>query len=664
MNSDETMLAFISSLKTGDISKTVRTVQTIDKNVTDFYELKVKEVKQQKKEDEKEAKHKRRLAQLEKRKDQENRKKEGKGILSKLFKGKEKKEGSNMAAWLLAGLGIAAAGTWVATSQDPAAKKIRDEIDKKVKEGVEFLKPKLQEAIDKGVNAVKKQILKFTDEMNRKAKVTDKQEIETEEAEGTIQEKIQGMRQEQKGLTAWDSITGRAAELEEQIYRLEAGETMSYAPDFRKGGGAGKKGRGIVSGDVVTLMQTSSGEDRKNLQTLDKLIRDRRRINDALANAKTEEARKRISGMLVEKDDIIGKLLEDNDKLTKQLMEVRNIRYGNANNPVGRQVGGPIIVPGYGDGDKIPMLLPEGSFVLNREASKTLRFQEGGVVAAEHKHREKHIMDYARSQGIRGKELASFMGQMAHESGNFKYHTEVASGKKYEGRKDLGNTQPGDGPLYKGRGYIQITGRWNYNHYGKRLGVDLINNPELASSPEVASKIAVMYWKDRVNRKAASAGNVSGTTRGINPGLKGLEDRQVKTARYMKDPRMNQAGPKIVGKGKVGQKIVGTGNAAVDFVRGLFGGPKVGDVVQPKPVKRQMGGPVNHAKQRLDDNHDKLLNEIAQGVEPPVVIVKRRARPKAQPDPGGAGVKTSRGNQLNIVEVKTQLHRLTTGANY
>lgn len=63
--------------------------------------------------------------------------------------------------------------------------------------------------------------------------------------------------------------------------------------------------------------------------------------------------------------------------------------------------------------------------------------------------------------------------------------------KRYDGRKDLGNTQPGDGYRFRGRGYVQLTGRTNYADWTKRLGVDLIGNPDLALNPTVAGKIAV-----------------------------------------------------------------------------------------------------------------------------------------------------------------------------
>ena len=155
------------------------------------------------------------------------------------------------------------------------------------------------------------------------------------------------------------------------------------------------------------------------------------------------------------------------------------------------------------------------------------------------KYGSAHLKAYAMKNGITDPtELAMFMAQMSHESGSFRYDTEIASGEKYETGtatgKVLGNTQPGDGPRFKGRGYIQLTGRWNYGHFGKLVGVDLISNPELAADPDIAAAIAVRFYKDRVDREAARRGDVKGATLGINPGLNGLADRQRRFDMYMK----------------------------------------------------------------------------------------------------------------------------------
>jgi putative chitinase len=125
------------------------------------------------------------------------------------------------------------------------------------------------------------------------------------------------------------------------------------------------------------------------------------------------------------------------------------------------------------------------------------------------------------------KRQAAFLAQIAHESGEFRYMEELASGRAYEGRRDLGNTQPGDGPRFKGRGPIQLTGRANYRAAGKALGIDLENNPTRAKDPDVAFRVATWYWNSRNLNKLADAGNFDGITRRINGGLNGKASRDV-----------------------------------------------------------------------------------------------------------------------------------------
>lgn len=74
-------------------------------------------------------------------------------------------------------------------------------------------------------------------------------------------------------------------------------------------------------------------------------------------------------------------------------------------------------------------------------------------------------------------------------------HGAVAYFKRYEGRKDLGNTLPGDGYRYRGRGLIQLTGRFNYEKFGKLLNIDLLNNPDFALDVRIASKVMAHYLK-------------------------------------------------------------------------------------------------------------------------------------------------------------------------
>jgi putative chitinase len=118
-----------------------------------------------------------------------------------------------------------------------------------------------------------------------------------------------------------------------------------------------------------------------------------------------------------------------------------------------------------------------------------------------------------------------FLAQLAHESAGFKTTTEYASGKEYEGRKDLGNTQKGDGVRFKGRGLIQITGRSNYASMGKALGQNFLKEPELAAEFPWAALTAAQYWKDRKLNRYADIDDIRGVTRVINGGYNGLSDR-------------------------------------------------------------------------------------------------------------------------------------------
>jgi predicted chitinase len=148
---------------------------------------------------------------------------------------------------------------------------------------------------------------------------------------------------------------------------------------------------------------------------------------------------------------------------------------------------------------------------------------------------ESSLISAMDSGGITDKtERSMFLAQMRHESGNFKYDEEIASGKDYEGRKDLGNVNPGDGVRYKGRGYVQLTGRANYRTYGNKIGVDLENNPDLAKRPDIAAAIAIAYWNSRVNKTAARSGDVKTVTYNINGGYNGLSVRQKYFDDYVK----------------------------------------------------------------------------------------------------------------------------------
>lgn len=127
-----------------------------------------------------------------------------------------------------------------------------------------------------------------------------------------------------------------------------------------------------------------------------------------------------------------------------------------------------------------------------------------------------------------GDRMAAFLAQLAHESGELRYVRELASGESYEGRADLGNTEPGDGVRYKGRGLIQLTGRSNYQSLSDYFNTDFIGAPSLLESPDWACRSAGWYWDTRGLNALADLGDedsFKAITRKINGGLNGWEDR-------------------------------------------------------------------------------------------------------------------------------------------
>lgn len=185
-----------------------------------------------------------------------------------------------------------------------------------------------------------------------------------------------------------------------------------------------------------------------------------------------------------------------------------------------------------------------------------------------------YLLRRAREAGITdARELAHFMGQMHVESGGFRRMNENLRysarrllevfgpridrhGRRHEGRnglstlaeaqaivgrgpeaiaeaiyggawgaRNLGNTEPGDGWRFRGRGFVQLTGRAHYAEMGRALGIDLVDHPERAADRDVAARIAIRYWNERV-RANGHAADVAAATRDITGGANGLQARE------------------------------------------------------------------------------------------------------------------------------------------
>jgi putative chitinase len=127
--------------------------------------------------------------------------------------------------------------------------------------------------------------------------------------------------------------------------------------------------------------------------------------------------------------------------------------------------------------------------------------------------------------------IAHFLAQTAHESDGFCTTEEYADGRAYEGRRDLGNVEPGDGPRYKGRGLIQLTGRMNYAVTGAALDLPLLDKPLTVNDPAAYLSVACAFWSRRRINAACDADDLMTVTRLVNGGLNGLDSRRAYLSR-------------------------------------------------------------------------------------------------------------------------------------
>jgi putative chitinase len=138
------------------------------------------------------------------------------------------------------------------------------------------------------------------------------------------------------------------------------------------------------------------------------------------------------------------------------------------------------------------------------------------------------IMDGGINTPLR---LCHFMAQLCHESASFQVTREFASGEAYEGRRDLGNTHPGDGPRYRGRGLIQTTGRANYRQATTAIRKLDATAPDFEADPVKLEEFpwallaGIIYWQSRDINSAADRDDVVRVTKLINGGTRGLAER-------------------------------------------------------------------------------------------------------------------------------------------
>jgi predicted chitinase len=133
--------------------------------------------------------------------------------------------------------------------------------------------------------------------------------------------------------------------------------------------------------------------------------------------------------------------------------------------------------------------------------------------------------------------IIHFFAQCSHESMGFYWLEEQGDNayftENYEGRDDLGNTQPGDGARFSGHGLIQVTGRSNHTNVAKKTGIDCVNNPKLLAQYPGALAGSLVWWQDNDMNTLCDGGlddaNVTAVTKRINGGTNGLNDRLNRT---------------------------------------------------------------------------------------------------------------------------------------
>ena len=143
------------------------------------------------------------------------------------------------------------------------------------------------------------------------------------------------------------------------------------------------------------------------------------------------------------------------------------------------------------------------------------------------------------------KRVVHYLAQVFHESGALRYTEEIASGEKYEWRKDLGNTQPGDGKRFKGRAYIQLTGRFNYEKFNKfdLCMKDIVNHPEEVAKFPLNQIASMWFWQTHKLNEVADLDDggkigediVTRITRKVNGGINGLSQRKLYYRRFKKE---------------------------------------------------------------------------------------------------------------------------------
>ncbi|NAO99967.1 LysM peptidoglycan-binding domain-containing protein [Halomonas sp. MG34] len=221
---------------------------------------------------------------------------------------------------------------------------------------------------------------------------------------------------------------------------------------------------------------------------------------------------------IVQPGDVLGRIAERFGMTLDEIMALNNI-----SNPDLIQVGQELLVYDNGDSGLPP---GDGDLYVTESQLNQIGWSSTYLSSAILEDLNRCLERYNITTRSR---LCHFISQCSHESGAGRWTKELASGWDYEGRTDLGNTQPGDGPKFKGGGYIQLTGRYNYTRFSNDIGDPEIVNQGVDYVAANYPWTSAGFWWDLNNMNALCDTNpsVEAVTLRVNGGYNGLEDRRM-----------------------------------------------------------------------------------------------------------------------------------------
>ncbi len=236
------------------------------------------------------------------------------------------------------------------------------------------------------------------------------------------------------------------------------------------------------------------------------------------------EVDKLMATMYANLDAIVHPTVAEQDKLLAEIMN--NQDQSNPETPT------PPAVPQPAPPEVAPTPPPIEAAPTDEIASKLTHDAMAGILkGAPRENIEKYtslLLNALKEQNIYDVQMVAYaLGTINAETAAFAPIPEYASGEAYEGREDLGNIHPGDGMKYKGRGFIQLTGRANYRHYGEKLGIDLEGNPDLALDPTIAARILALYLNgksEKIRHALVDHKDLALARKYVNGGTNGLQE--------------------------------------------------------------------------------------------------------------------------------------------